>query len=345
MSRFLSRWSSTALSVVLLCTLGVGMASAAPVERKLSISITVDGKQDWKNALQWSKATTTQSYDFSTTLRSDGKLYAANLLDPDVNTRMAIKTEYLRQQGAQKLRAMGVDPKSPTLMQDLSQKAQKANYECKGDSVCMSETGVKFAELMAAAVEPDNSQLFEGTPRYRFFFGYPGCTNTIHSVHKYTASGETAYGRKKDKIFPYSLTYDGDSNGSEVDRKSLCSYFTVVVDTLENRMYVENTYIPEAHGKVTRTEFGKTRESEDSLPIPPPLQGWVNETLRHADLSGEAKAVLPLNMPLDGNSTVMGDFTGEARSTLAWSWTDRGGAAVGSTAPSQPGKAAATQKP
>ena len=334
-----SRWSA-ALAGALLCVAGVGVANAANVDRKLSVSITVDGKQDWKNELQWSKATTRQAYDFSTTLRSNGKLYAANLLDPDLDTRLAIKTEYLRQQGLVQLKASGFDPQSKNLLGDVSSRAQQDNFSCKGDTVCISEVGAKYAALMAAAVEPDNSALFEGEGRYQFFFGYPGCQNLIHAVHKYSANGETAYGRKKDKIFPYQLTYDGDSTGNDVDRKSMCTYYTVVIDTLEKKMYVENTVIPEARGKVSRTEFGKTNTTEDELPVPAPLQGWVNETLRLNTLSGNAATTLPLNLPLDGNATVMGLFTGEAKTTLKWSWTDLAGTAP---APAAAKPAAATK--
>jgi hypothetical protein len=320
-------WVSRSLTHRLSVTGGVlllafaGALSAAPLDRTLSVSIALEGTQDWKNALQWSKATTTQSYDFSTTLRSDGKLYGANLLEPDTERRMAIKSEYLRQQGTLKLRAMGIDPKSPTLMQELSNKAQKASFDCKGDPVCMGNTGTRFAELMAAAVEPDNSHLFEGTPRYRFFFGYPGCSNTIRAVNRYDASGETAYGRNKDKISPYALRYEGDFAGSEQERTALCTFFTVVHDTVEDKLFVENTLIPESRGRITRTEFGRTSNSEGSLPIPAPLQGWVNQTLRHAPTSGQAQDTLALNLPLDGNSTVLGTFTGEARTRLKWSWT------------------------
>lgn len=323
------RWLA-ALSGALLCTLGATQAAppapaAAPgtnVDRKLSISISLDGKQDWKNALQWSKATTTQVYDFSTTLRSNGKLYGANLLDPDMETRLAIKTEYLRQQGLKQLAASGFNPQSKNLMGDVSSRAQQDNFNCKGDSVCLGEVGGKYAALMAAAVEPDNSAVMEGDPRYQFFFGYPGCVNTIHAVHKYDAAGETAYGRNKDKIFPYQLTYRGDSAGNDVDRKSLCTYYTVVVDTLEKKLYVENTYIPEARGQVSRTEFGKTQTTDGDLPVAGPVQGWVNENLRQTTLSGAVTGTLPLVMPLDGNATVMGLFTGDAKATLKWSWTD-----------------------
>jgi hypothetical protein len=325
-----------------LCVLVVSAPASAgtPVDRKLTVNITVDGKQDWKNVLQWSKATTTQSYDFSVTLRSDGRVFAPNLLDPDTDTRMAVKTEYLRQQGMARLKAMGVDPKSPSLMQDLSKKAQKANFDCKGDSVCLSNTGTTFAELMAAAVEPDNSALFEGEPRYQYFFGFPTCANAIHAKHQYSAAGETAYGRKKDKIFPFALNYSGDSNGTPMEKESMCTYFTVVVDTVENKMYVENVYIPSAHGKVSRTEFEKTHvEDNKELPVPGPLQGFVNENMRHAPFTGSAVASLPLNLPLDGNATVLGAWTGEAKTTLKWAWTDVAGKPVG------PAPAAAPVKP
>jgi hypothetical protein len=346
MSTTPSRWFAavTLTAAAALCALAVsGPASAgAPVDRKLTVNITIDGKQDWKNVLQWSKATTTQSYDFSTVLRSDGRLFAPNLLDPDVNTRMAIKTEYLRQQGMARMKAMGVDPKSPNLMQDLSTKAQKASFDCKGESVCMSNTGTKFAELMAAAVEPDNSGLFEGDPRYQYFFGFPTCANTVHAKHEYKAAGETAYGRNKDHIYPYTLTYSGDSHGTPDEIQSMCTLFTVVVDTLENKMYVENVYLPASHGKIVRDEFEKTRiEDNGELPIPGPLQQFVNENMRHSAFMGEVDGVLKLNLPLDGNATVLGNWTGEAKTHLKWAWTDLAGNPVGPVATSAPPKPAA----
>lgn len=300
--------------------LAAGALQAAPVDRELSLQIALEGHQNWRNALQWSKATTTQRYEIATLLRSDGKLHGANLLDPDLETRLAIKTEYLRQQGVQKLQQAGIDPKSSSLMSDLSRRAQKDTFDCKGESNCMSTVGIKYAELMAAAVEPDNSEVLQGEPRYLFFFGFPGCSNRIMAEHQYQATGETAYGRNKDKIFPYALSYDGKSKGSTQEQQSLCMNFTVVLDTLESKMFVENVLIPAARGKITRTEFEKTQTSEAELPLPAPLQEWVNSTLRHAALSGKAQTQLPLTMPLDGNSTVMGNFTGQAKTTLSWSF-------------------------
>lgn len=305
----------------LLCTMGfAGVGAAAPIDRRLEISINVDGKQDWRNALQWSKATTTQAYNFSTTLRSDGKLEGANLLDPNMERRMAIKTEYLRRKGAVLLKAAGFDPAAPDIQRRVSEGMQKESFNCKGDTVCISGVGAKYASLMAAAVEPDNSKIFEGEPRYQFFSAYPGCDNKVHSVLKTSTAGETGYGRNKDKIFPYAMEQSGDFRGNPVDLQSMCTYYLVVVDTKEQKMFVENVFIPASSGKVMRTEFGKTHTTEAELPIPAPLQGWVNETLRHNALSGSTSATLPLNMPLDGNSTVLGNFTGDAKVTVKWAW-------------------------
>lgn len=301
--------------------LGVVPAWAAPMDRQLRIVITLDGAQDWRNELQWYKASTQQRYELTTTLRSDGKLEGANLLDPDTTRRLAIKTEYLRRKGVAMLKANGFDPASPTLMSDLSSRAQKDNFNCKGDTVCLSQTGARYAALMAAAVEPDNSGIFAGEPRYLFFSDFPGCPNQLRAVNRIQAQGETAYGRKKDKLHPFSLDMKGDFAGSEQDRNALCTYFVAVVDTQEQKLYVENVYIPSARGTVTRTEFGKTETREADIPVAEPLQGWVNQTLRMNALSGSAKAVLPLTQPLDGNATILGNFTGEGRATLEWSWT------------------------
>lgn len=316
------------MKTILLCagaivgTLCGSVASAAPLDRRLEISVALEGNQDWRNVLQWSKATTAQRYDYSVTLRSDGQLEGANLLDMDRDMRLAIKTEYLRRKGAAKLKAAGIDPKSPKLLSEISSRMQTENFACKGESVCISELNAKYAELMAAAVQPDNSQLFAGEPRYLFFFGYPGCANKIRSVLKYEAAGETAYGRNKDKIFPYALRMNGDYGGSASDQTSMCRLFTVVLDTKEQKMFVENLYIPNSRGTVVRTEFEKTTTSEADLPLPEPLQGWMNGLLRHSALSGTSGTTLPLNLPLDGNSTVLGNFTGEAKATLKWSFAD-----------------------
>lgn len=304
-----------------LSCMSSGIAVAAtPVDRSLEIKLSVQGHQDWRNELQWSKATTQQRYEFSTTLRSNGQMHGANILHQDRDQRLAIKTEFLRQQGLQRLKASGLDPDSPQLQQEISRTMQQEMFDCKGESVCMAETHGKYATILAAALEPDNSALFEGEPRYQFFFGYAGCPTGIRAMHNTQVEGETAYGRKKDNIQPYTLSMVGESTGSEEDRSSLCRNYTAVFDSKDSKLYVENVDVPNAEGAVTRTEFGKTSTRDEELPVPGVVLEWVNATLREAPPSGEAKTKLPMNLPLDGNSTVLGQFTGEVDAQLQWAW-------------------------
>jgi hypothetical protein len=314
------------MNIPRLAALTLALALAAPaqaanVDRYLSFVITVDGNQNWKNVLQWSKATTSQRYEFSTGLRSDGKLWGGNINDLDQDRRMVIKTEYLRQKGMTTIRAAGLDPNSPNLQQELSTRAQKDSFACNGNPICISDTGQKYAAMMAAAVEPPNPEALGGDPRYQIFTGFQGCPNRLHLTQKSDTTGETAWGRNKDHIYPYALHTTADYAGSDTDKQSMCTFFNAVIDTAENQLYLDNVYIPSAHGKVQRTEFDKTTETEDELPVPPVVIEWVSATLRKAALSGKADTTLPLTMPLDGNSTVLGAFEGSAKVHLEWSFS------------------------
>ncbi|MGQ0622283.1 MAG: hypothetical protein ACT4QA_20600 [Panacagrimonas sp.] len=314
-----TRIAAAASLASVLMALGAS-AQAAGIDRELKITVDIQGEQSWRNVLQWSKAKTTQKYEWSTVLRSDGKLEGANLSDLDLDRRLAIKTEYLRRKGLEMIKAAGLDATSPDVQGDISDRMQKDSFKCAGDSVCISETGVKYAMLMAAATEPDNSALFEGEPRYQFFFGYPGCANRIRVVHATDTAGETGYGRKKDKIFPYALKVAADFPGTETDRKSMCRFFTGVIDTKDQKVYWDNIYVPTARGTLVRTEFEKTQTTDGEVAMPQEVMGWVNQTLRVAPLSGTASTTVPLNAPLDGNATVMGSFEGNAKVTMSWSF-------------------------
>lgn len=314
--------TGTSIAAGLACALMVlgASAQAASIDRELKITVDIDGQQSWRNALQWSKAKTVQKYEWSTVVRSDGKLEGANLVDLDLDRRLAIKTEYLRRKGVQMLRAAGLDPASPDVQKNISDRMQKDIFACEGEPVCMSEIGTKYSMLMAAATEPDNSAIFAGEPRYQFFFGYPGCANRIHVVQATDTLGETGYGRNKDKIFPYALKVNADFPGTETDRKSMCSYFTGVIDTKEQKLYWDNIYIPTARGNMVRTEFGKTSTTDGDVAMPQEVMNWVNATLRVAPPTGTASTDVPLNSPLDGNSTVLGTFDGMVKVKMSWSF-------------------------
>ncbi len=309
-------------SVLMLGVAGAATAQdAADTDRTLKVDITIDGAQDWKNGIQWAKVKSSQRYEISTALRSDGKLYGANLLALDRDERLAIKSEFLRQKGQKMIAQSGLDPDSPDLQRQISSRMQKEMFDCKGDSTCMGQTSNKWAMIMAAAVEPDNSALFDHEPRYRFYFGYPGCKNTIRARNVIEAEGETGYGREVDEVQPFALKMSGDSNGTEQEQAGLCEFFTVVVDTIDDKMYVENVNIPSARGTSVRTEFGKTESRELEIPVAAPLQEFVNTNMRGpVALSGSAQDELSLNLPLDGNSTVLGHFVGTGKAAVEWSF-------------------------
>lgn len=303
------------LLIALPCT-----AESAAQTRTLNIKVDFEGNQNWQNAPQFYDASSTQSFEISTQLRSNGKLYAPNLLDPDTDTRLAIKTEYLRQQGLKRMEAAGMDPNSPTLQQDLSRGMQKASFECKGDIVCMGQVNSKFAMMMAAAVEPDNSQLFEGEPRFLYFEPFSGCENSISGKVRIDAEGETTYG-DKEETWPFTQTMQGSSTGTPGERSNLCDFFLVTVDTIDNKMYVENVYFPDIRGTIERTEFEKTHRLEEAIPMAHGIQDWVNPQLRGpADLSGTESGEISLTLPLDGDATVLGKFTGVGKLKMEWSF-------------------------
>ena len=295
-------------------------AAQQPEVRTFKMNVTLDGKQNWKKEPQFYDATSQQSFQLSTQLQSNGKLYAPNLLHTDTNTRLAIKTEYLRMQGLKKIEAAGIDPNSPSLQQDLSRGMQKASFDCKGDIVCMGRVNNHYAMMMAAAVEPDNSQLFEGEPRYLYFEPFSGCENSIQASIRIDAEGETTYG-DKEETWPFTQTMEGSTQGNKNEQESLCDFFLVVVDTLDDKMFVENVYFPGMKGKVQRTEFEKTHSLDEEIPMAAGLQDWVNQTLRGpVALEGQDSAKLSLTLPLDGDATVLGKFTGVGKTELEWSF-------------------------
>jgi hypothetical protein len=78
---------------------------AAPVQRTLELRLTIDATQDWRNDPQWGMASSQQSYSLASQLRSDGRLYTQNLLDPDPPRRMQIKMDWYLYQGLLELKA------------------------------------------------------------------------------------------------------------------------------------------------------------------------------------------------------------------------------------------------
>ena len=304
-----------ALAAMLLA----GDAVAAPyVFRTLDIRIKIQGHQEWRNGPQWARTATRQRYEFQTTLRSTGKLEGANLLDPDPQRRIALKAEYLRRSGVAQIHAAGFDPAAADVEAQLSQRMDEESQACGPDPDCIIRVSTKFAPLLAAAGLPDNSRMFEGAPRYLFFFGYPACPNRVRAIAELHLKGEATRTGKKDQLKPFVIEVSGDSSGTAQEQASLCELFTAVLDTQTNRLQVENVYLPAARGIGTRTQYGTTFTRQQEVPVPPPLQGWVNQQMRSAATQGSAQSTLLLNLPLDGDSSVLGTWSGAADASLSW---------------------------
>jgi hypothetical protein len=306
-------------------------AHSAPLERRLELSLDIEGQQDWHNGLQWSKATTRQHYELATTLRSDGVLRGANLLDLDMDRRLAIKQEYLRRQGLEEAkRANGGSiplPKTDEDKKRLSDQVQLEMFNCKGDPDCMYAVVRRYSAVLATAGTPgapaDNgagATLLDGPGRFLFFFGYDGCPNQMHSTQATHTEGARAYDRARKNLVPFTSERNGDSTGNAADRKSLCWRYTAVIDTQDNKLFLDNVYLPSAHGSTIFTERGSPQTQEEDLPPLSEAMSWASQSLRQADASGATTATVNLSQPLDGNATVLGTFEGTAKLRLKWSF-------------------------
>lgn len=317
--------------------LGAGLALApaalaAELDRQLEIELSVEGQQDWHNGQQWSKGGTTQHYKVSTRLRSDGKLQGANLLDLDFDRRLAIKQEYLRRKGLEEAKRAGGGqvqiPRTDAERAQASQQAQLDMYKCNGDPDCMSAVVQRYSAVFATAPSADGkpagseagAALLDQPGRYLFFFGYDACPSRMEATLATHVEGQIAFDRAGKNLVPFSVARQGQSSGNAADRKFLCRRYTAVVDTQEHRFYLDNVYLPSAHGTTVRTVHGSAQQHEEDLaPMGEALE-WASQTLRQADESGSASATLALQSPLDGNATVGGLFSGPGKVTMTWSF-------------------------
>lgn len=309
-----------------------GAAAAAQLERQLQIELHVEGQQEWRNGQQSSQGSTSQHYSIRTRLRSDGKLQGGNLLDLDFDRRLAIKQEYMRRKGLEEAKRAGGGevkiPRNDAERQQLSEQAQLDMYKCNGDPDCMSAVVQRYSAVFASVPSADGkpagsaagAQLLDQPGRYLFFFGYDGCPNQMEAALETHVAGQIAFDRAGRNLVPFTLERRGQSSGDAADRKWLCRRYTAVVDAQEHRLYLDNVYLPSAHGVSVRTLHGSPQQREEDLaPLGEALE-WASQTLRQADESGSASGELVLRAPLDGNATVGGLFSGPGRVTMKWSF-------------------------
>lgn len=304
-------------------------AHAAPIERQLDIVVTAEGDQSWRNLLQWSRSTTRQRYELSTTLRSDGRRYADNLLDTDPVKRMEIKQEYLTRRGLERLKREngGKLPKAGGQLQAFANSAPTEIMGCRGESECNQLLAERFAAL--SALEQNTTEELEAflrvspndpAGRYLYFFGYAGCRNRIHITSHSHFEGEQAFDKERKKLVPFVMDRNADAHGNEREQQDLCWRYTGTVDTTSGEVFLENTFIPSPRGVTVYAAGKNTQRREEDLPVPVQLLDWTSGVLRQArDTGAEAKA-FRFTRPLDGNASVLGDFDGTLKATLSWSF-------------------------
>jgi hypothetical protein len=316
--------------LALLLTLTAASASAASIDRQLELKISLSAEQSWRNLLQYSKGTTTQDYELSAQLRSDGIVYADNLLELDTPHRLEIKQDYLTRQGLLQLKREngGKLPRSAEDVKTFTDRIQQRGLICNDDANdCDTETAERYAalsalqnnapeileEFMQPPVNPDGSG-------YYYFFGYGGCRNRIHITNTTHIAGMRAFDRDRKKLVPFTLDRSADSSGSPAEQKALCRRYTITLDVKSGVMFLENAYIPSPRGSSVRTLDGNSQRSEEDLPVPAEVLDWTTAKLRQAQPSGSLAETLRITTPLDGDRTVLGDFDGKLKATLSWSF-------------------------
>lgn len=319
------------LSIAFLLLATTLPAFAAPIERELSLTLSVDGSQSWRNGKQWSKSTTQQRYEISTRLVSDGRLYVDNLLDADRERRMRIKSEFYTYRGLVELKRefAGRLPSYAEVSHRVSGESAEvlqARARCVDAADCPSVVAERFSAITAlqhntpAELDDFIASYDEPGGRYMVFSGSAGCANRMRLTQRSHFAGEQAYDRDKKKLQAFTLDWTADSQGNAVDQRNLCERYVAVIDTASGQLHLENAYMPLLRGKVVQVIAGVSRQSEADLPVPYEVMRWVNEHLAQAAESGRRNTTLRLTRPLDGNATVLGEFDGSAQVDLSWSF-------------------------
>lgn len=322
--------NKTAITLLLSMMPLTVLAATPAIERQLSIKLDVDATQNWRNDRQWSRATSQQHYQLSTRLRSDGRLYHDNLLDPDMQQRVRIKAEYYSYQGLVQLRREygGHLPTAEQAAQGQGGQVMQQHRECLAVADCPNAVAERYAAISAlqnnsvAELEEFIATYDQPGGRYRYFFGYGGCPNQMRLQQKTHFEGEQAFDRDKKKLQPFTLDWNADSKGSADEQARLCQRYVVVQDAESGTVYLENAFVPAARGQVVSSLAGASERRDADLPLPSEVMNWLSEQLGRGTPQIKRSATLHLDRPLDGNATVLGLFDGSARVQLEWSFAE-----------------------
>lgn len=309
----------------------IPLAAQRPQERVFEFKIEFNGKQSWKNGLQSTEATTRQRYLITTRLRSNGFLYSDNLLDTDQDARLEIKPMYYARQGLERIRAAngGKLPAAAADADALFESYRQKGNQCRDNFECNQQAVEQLAAINA--MKQNSREDLEAyldshgngpEARYLYFFGYSGCPISMQMQYDVQVKGQRAYDKGKQKLQPYSLVRKADSAGSEEDRKTLCEKYVVTVDVKTGTVFVENLFIPAPPGTSELTIGTTTQKLDEKIGLPPPFEvlNWTSAKMRQTTEAGSETATLPLTYAIDGDSTVLGSFTGSMDISLRWSF-------------------------
>ena len=323
-----SRW--TLVTAIAVLATVASSASAAPITRRLQIVATVEATQTWKKndpkypGEQSSKGSTTQRYELTLDLRSDGRQEVRNLLAHDLDERLEAKTIHLARQARRNIEAKGgklVIPTTDAELQAFNRRFQEDVYRCNAEPVCMQDTNLQYAAILAARDYPEALKEDAEPGQYLYFLPFKGCTSRSRVTLKMVIDG-IRYNKSSDKFVPFSERREADVVDAN-DGLPLCNHFTVVLDTADKArgLLVENVHVPSAIGVTEFTESGHTSRTTESQPMPTAALEWITATLRQAPERGSASTTVPLTLPLNANSTWLGLFAGTAKVTLSWSFS------------------------
>ncbi|MDB5987915.1 MAG: hypothetical protein JWR16_2968 [Nevskia sp.] len=307
-----------------------GAVQARDIERQLHYVVTVEARQTWKRSdpktgEEWSKATTTQRYEITTRLKSDGQLQVRNLEDLDRNTRFEAKIIFLARRAKKEFEASGHPfqlPRTPEEKAALSNRMQEDISACKGDQRCNSDVTMRYASIFAALEYPAALEEDTVPGTYLYFLPFHGCAEQSRVTLEMQIDG-VRFNKDVDRLVPFSEHHSADSIDSS-DGLALCDHFGATIDTQDSTrsMYLDNVFIPRPVGATIHTENGHTSTQQEPQPVPSAVVDWLAATLRHAASSGSVTTTLPLPLSLNGNSTWLGLWQGAAKVSFQWSFTE-----------------------
>ncbi len=311
----------------LLLTIGASLslsAFAAPVQRTLEFKLAIDATQDWHNGQQWGKANTQQRYTLSAQLRSDGRRYADNLLDPDLTQRMQIKNDWYLYQGLRELKAENGGKLPPAGAQPELSAGSLAQSGGMVSPTLANASPERLTALQALREHaPEELEAFmrgfdQPGGRWMVFEGFAGCANSLQVTYSSKFEGDVA--KKPGNKAPFDMQWNADTRGTPEEQQSLCRRYVATYDPAADTLFVENLYLPSPRGTWVRNEFGRTERKDADLPPVYEVMSWADGALKQARSTGKLSATLPIGAALDGRDAVLGNFAGTAKATLEWSF-------------------------